>query len=172
MLLRAFLIFILLFTFQTAHCEVRFTQKDVRCLTETIYQEARGEGSVGMIAVGHTVINRLKAKWAKTVCGIIYQKNQFSWTSSKLAVASEPADKEARRLARLVAVRLLEGAHGEGLDVTNGATAFHSARLARRPSWTRKSKRVAKIGNHVFYILPSKEDKRVKSYSAQTLANL
>jgi spore germination cell wall hydrolase CwlJ-like protein len=150
MLIRILVIFILLFTFQTAKCSTEFTRRDINCLTDTIYQEARGEGATGMWAVGNVVVNRLKSKWAKTICGVVYQKGQFSWTVSPVKVT----DEKAHRLARLLAVQLLQQWQWEGTDNTGGATAFHYTGLPAAPKWTLKSKRLKRIGKHVFYRLP------------------
>jgi spore germination cell wall hydrolase CwlJ-like protein len=57
--------------------------KQVRCLAENIYYESRGESLEGQIAVAKVTLNRLDEGYARTVCGVVKQRNpngcQFSW---------------------------------------------------------------------------------------------
>ena len=47
---------------------------DLHCLAQNIYFEARGEPMVGMVAVGHVVLNRAAdSHWPRRVCSVIKQ---------------------------------------------------------------------------------------------------
>lgn len=54
----------------------------VTCLAQTLYFEANNEPEVGIVAVAATVFNRTaQALWPSTICGVVYQRAQFSWTA-------------------------------------------------------------------------------------------
>lgn len=112
------------------------------CLSLTIYFEARGEPEQGMYAVAEVVTNRAKER-GKSVCDVVYEKNQFSWVkgwNGKL-----PEGKPGWEKSVSIAHTTLEtGGH----NYTNGATYFHSKKV-KRPNW--KAVYAITIGNHVFY---------------------
>ena len=58
-------------------------EKELRCLALNIHFEARGESDQGKIAVAVVTLNRVKSKrFPSTICGVVKQKNQFSWYES------------------------------------------------------------------------------------------
>jgi spore germination cell wall hydrolase CwlJ-like protein len=62
-------------------------KEEIECLSRNIYHEARGEGHVGMTAIAMVTLNRVKdPRWPKTVCKVVYQPYQFSWTHQKVKV--------------------------------------------------------------------------------------
>ena len=64
--------------------KINHTKKDLECLAKNIYFEARGESHKGKIAVAQVTLNRVihSSEFNKTICGVVYQKDQFSWTSN------------------------------------------------------------------------------------------
>ena len=53
---------------------VRLSERDRDCLALVMYWEARGEGQIGMQAVGSVVLNRVvHPQFPNSVCGVIYQ---------------------------------------------------------------------------------------------------
>ena len=118
---------------------------DLACLARTLYHEARGEGPVGMVAVGHVVLNR--ASDGRDICEVVYERRpascQFSW-ACKHPVIGEP---EAWRRSKAVAEALLEEAPPP--DPTGGAT--HFGRCSATRGWARVHSRTARIGSHCFY---------------------
>ena len=124
----------------TAHAKVETYQQKVRCLSEAVYYEARGEPYRGQLAVAQTVLNRVKSsKFPNHVCRVVFQKGQFSWT--KNWNKSWNADHDSRQVARVA----LMGTHSLK-DFK--ALYFHSTSV--QPNWNRK--KLATIGNHVFYL--------------------
>lgn len=115
------------------------------CLAKTIYWEARGESIRGQYAVASTVLNRVKSKkHPNTICKVVYQRNQFSWTHiHKHDRISEPL---AWQVAKVVATAAIEGLVP---DLTHGATYYHADYV--RPSWRKKFQKTIKIGKHIFY---------------------
>lgn len=120
-----------------------FDPTEFRCLVKNIYYESRGEPSLGKEAVALVTINRAKsAKFSSSsICGTVYAKYQFSWTSNK---SLRVVDKSAWKEAEEIAYKVLSG----NSSLTNfNATHFHAVSV--RPGW--RMKRKAKIGNHIFY---------------------
>lgn len=117
------------------------------CLTENIYFEATGEPLEGMIGVAQVTLNRVKSrKFPDTVCKVVHQKHQFSWTSEK-PKALVNVNKVAWNNARLVAKKvLLEGEH---LTSIENALYYHTTEV--NPVWNRNMKMVKKLGNHLFF---------------------
>lgn len=61
---------------------VELNQREIHCLTEAIYHEARGEPDSGQAGVAQVVLNRTQFgdEFGSTICKVVYQKGQFSWT--------------------------------------------------------------------------------------------
>lgn len=105
---------------------------EIQCLASTIFSEARGEPLAGKIAVGHTVINRMK-KLNRSACWV----TQHGYTRKPV---SHAAMQEYRNLsARILA--------GETVSAIGQRDSFDSNR--RRP---RHAKQVLRIGGHAFYM--------------------
>lgn len=120
------------------------TDRDLACLAEAVYFEARGTGASGETAVAHVVVNRAKSpKFPSSVCGVVGDGCQFSYRCDGRSDAL--ADPSDRARAYRVAEAVLDGAD----DTTNGALFFHSAEAA--PGWFAKRKRIGTIGGNVFY---------------------
>lgn len=118
----------------------KLSNKQIECLSKAAYHEAKGESDKGMLAVIHTTLNRVKDnRFPKTVCGVVYQKSQYSWTKYNPKVKEQEQYARAERLAKEV----VDGKHK---DNTKGALYFNS--LHRKPSGTVCTIR---IGGHSFY---------------------
>ena len=123
--------------------------RDLQCLTEAVYWEARGEGAAGMAAVAQVVLNRVRhPAFPKTVCGVVYQGAsegdcQFSFACE---AHSSPAEDDAWRRARQVASRALSG---HVMSAVGQATNFHAVSVT--PGWMTSLQKVAQIGSHIFY---------------------
>lgn len=116
------------------------TDAELDCLATAVWFESRGETLEGQLAVAQAVVNRAKSgKWGKGVCGVIKAPRQFNFIAARVQ-RSTATFTTALAVARIAATGLWH-------DVAEGAHSFHSARL--NPGW--RLKRVAKIGNHVFY---------------------
>lgn len=110
---------------------------ELKCMATNIYREARGEPTEGQIAVAKVVINRTKTKgYPKTMCGVIYQKNQFSWTNDYKDVKYTLNELD-------VAVKAINSEDGFK------ATHYHNKTV--KPSWRKRLKEGVTIGNHIFY---------------------
>ena len=126
------------------------TQLD--CMAKNLYFEARNQKSdKAMAAVGFVVVNRVNNKYyPKTVCDVVYQKSQFSWTLDKSLMINKknPLERKEWERARRIALEILNGSIK---DNTNGATHYHATYVS--PKWARASrmKYTIKYGAHLFY---------------------
>lgn len=116
------------------------------CLAKNIYHEARGEGWGGMVAVGLVTLNRVHhERWPDTVCGVVYQRKQFSWT-----IHGEPpiTDQKSWQRSQRIAKALLDGSISPKND---GATHYVHVRLEGKKRWMQGLDRLFQKGRHVFY---------------------
>jgi len=127
------LIIVLLLLSSDAHAT------ETMCLARNIYHEARGESYIGKLAVAKVTINRTKdPKFPRTICGVVYQPGQFSWT----ALGPRKTDQESIRIAQ----RAIQGRH----ELSRfDALYFHNKSVS--PAWARKFKKIKTIGTHAFY---------------------
>jgi spore germination cell wall hydrolase CwlJ-like protein len=123
-----------------------FTLDDIRVMALNMYHEARGEGRIGMLAVGWVVLNRMAdGAYPDTVRGVIYQGCQFSWVCD--GISDRPRDPEAWRKAVKTAADLLRRPR---IDPTRGAMWYHAS-WVRDPGFGPRVAEVRRIGRHVFY---------------------
>ena len=112
--------------------------QSVRCLAEAIYHEARSEPLYGQLAVAQVVLNRTKRlEFPNTVCKVVYQPNQFSWTKHHL-------QHKLPVYYTSLANNIVQ--HGVAIEHFN-ATHFHNPTV--KPRW--RLKRTQRINNHIFY---------------------
>jgi spore germination cell wall hydrolase CwlJ-like protein len=120
------------------------SQRDLSCLAEAVYFEARGTGLTGESAVAHVVVNRAKAPaFPNSICGVVGDGCQFSYRCDGRSDALAEAGSRAR--AFKVAETVLSGAP----DITEGALFFHAASAA--PGWFKTRPRIGTFGGNVFY---------------------
>lgn len=125
--------------------------RDLECLTQAVYYEARGETPAGQAAVAQVVLNRVRhSAFPKSVCAVVFQGAyrggvcQFSFAcDGSMRRRREPG---AWARAERVAARALSG--GVMAPVGN-ATHFHTINVS--PGWGPRMVRVAQVGLHVFY---------------------
>lgn len=121
-------------------------RRELTCLALAIYQEARGEGSQGMRAVGHVIMNRTRdPRFPSTICGAVWQRSQFSWTVRPV-MGILPREDGQWRLAQQVALDLKLG---RDTDLTGGANHFYNIRTDR-PGWRTRGVQTLMVGVHAF----------------------
>ena len=131
------------------------------CLATAIYFEARGEPTVGQIAVGQVIMSRVADyRYPDNVCDVVKEGYYYSWNSEipipnkcqfSFWCDSKPetiTDKEAYAWAEEISWGLLEGDLNI-IDLTDGATHYHAWWV--HPSWTDMFTRTVRIDNHIFY---------------------
>lgn len=138
--------------------EYHYKQTEIDVLARTLWGEARGEGTAGMQAVAHVILNRVKVAqskgkywWGNNVIQVCQKPYQFScWNRSdpnfrKLQALTEKDLYFATALR--IARRVLAGATGD--DPTGSATHYHADSIT--PYWAVGEKPSAIIGRHIFY---------------------
>ena len=128
--------------------------KQMSCLAEALYFEARGEPITGQLAVGEVILNRVEdSRYPSSICKVINQGTgrrfacQFTYTcDGKLETVHE---RKAYEMALKLA-KILITTHDRKL--TKGSTHYHSNYV--NPKWSKKFERVAKYGRHIFYRQP------------------
>ena len=112
---------------------------ETMCLARNIYYEARGESYLGKLAIAKVTINRTKdPKFPRTICAVVYQPGQFSWT----ALTPRRIDQESIRIAQ----RAMRGRH----ELSQfDALYFHNKSVS--PYCALKFKKIKTIGTHAFY---------------------
>ena len=125
---------------------IKYNKNDVECLARNIYYEAGVEDITGKIAVGNITVNRVKTRyWGTHICDVVYSKDQFSWTKEKKK-AWVALKGRAWADSKAAADAVLNGLKVKQLD---SALYYHADYV--KPAWRDNSKKVAKIGKHIFY---------------------
>lgn len=133
-------VFILWGMLNVAHAKTETYNQKLRCLAEAVWRESRGEGYWGQVAVAQVVVNRSRSpQFPNDICKVIFQPGQFPWAKNWKGVWK--ADKQSYYIAR----KVLHNRHQlQPFD----ALFFHATYV--NPNWNRK--RLAQIGNHIFYL--------------------
>ena len=119
--------------------------RDLECLAVGIYFESKSEPLAGQLAVGDVIANRANSggRFPSSYCGVLFQRGQFSFIRGK----SWPAvNRSGRQWQNAVAIAKIVDQNLKNSAAQN-ALFFHAKRVS--PGW--RLKRVASIGNHVFY---------------------
>lgn len=118
--------------------------RQLECLAAGIYFESKSEPLIGQLAVGEVIANRARSgRFASTYCGVLFQRGQFSFIRGK----SWPrVNRQSRQWKTAVAVAKIVEQDLKDSAASN-ALFFHARRVS--PRW--RLKRVATIGNHIFY---------------------
>ena len=130
------------------------SDKQMSCLAEALYFEARGEPIKGQLAVGEVILNRVEdTRYPGSICKVVNQGTgrrfacQFTYTcDGKLESVHE---RKPYEMALKIA-KILMTTHDR--KMTKGSTHYHSNYV--NPKWSKKFERVAKFGRHIFYRQP------------------
>lgn len=128
------------------------SKADLRCLAQAIYFEARGEPTLGQIAVANVVLNRVKSEhYPDNICGVVYQNHhrrlacQFTFACD--GRSDRPRNDKYWAKAMRIARQVLDGK--KLLTSMRDATHYHATYV--RPRWSRRLSTVKRIGRHIFY---------------------
>jgi spore germination cell wall hydrolase CwlJ-like protein len=127
------------------------SSRELECLSEAVYYEARGETPSGQAAVAQVVLNRVRhPSFPKSICGVVFQ-GAYRHAGCQFSFACDGSmrgrrEQGAWNRAQKVASRALSGAV---MTEVGAATHFHTTGVA--PGWGPRLLRVAQVGMHVFY---------------------
>lgn len=117
-------------------------QSSFQCLICNCHLETGVESPAGKLAVGKVVMTRVgMSSYPNSVCGVIYQRSQFSWTLSRKTRNSTVSG----------------GAYRQCYDVMKKAYQFRGHYASHYhadyvwPAWRRRCKGKFVIGTHIFY---------------------
>lgn len=117
---------------------------ELRCLAGAVYFESRSESLAGQLAVAHVVINRAESgRFPRTLCGVVYQKSQFSFVRGGQMPPINTAHRQWRNAVAIAQI----AREGSWQNAAPGALFFHARHVS--PGWNRP--RIAQIDNHIFY---------------------
>lgn len=119
--------------------------RELECLAAGVYFESKSEPLGGQLAVGQVIANRANShgRFPSSYCGVLFQRGQFSFIRGGHWPAVNRSGRQwqtAVAIAKIVDQDLKDSA-------ADNALFFHAKRVS--PGW--HLKRVASIGNHVFY---------------------
>ena len=117
----------------TTIVDSHISKRDIQCVAETIYSEARGESLTGQLAVGATIVTRSKKIFHKPACKVVKQQ----YTQRKIP-------KEDIEKFRKLAENIL---YGKARNPIGSLDSFDSFKY----KYPKRPKRTVKIGNHYFY---------------------
>lgn len=146
-------------------------------LAGTIWGEARNQPLDGRRAVGHVVMNRVKADrdaWGHGIIGVCHKRKQFSWlnisdpglAAFKVMLTKPMTDPEriAWEQSKVLAKRI---ASGQDHDNTHGATTYRTNNI--HAYWDYSMTVVGVMYDHTFF--RDKTPAEWKSYRADQRAN-
>jgi spore germination cell wall hydrolase CwlJ-like protein len=118
---------------------------ELECLATGIYFESKSEPLAGQLAVGQVIANRTQSsgRFPDSYCGVLFQRGQFSFVHGHSLPSVNHSSHQwqtAVAIAKIVDQGLQTSAAGNALF-------FHARYVS--PGW--HMKRVASIGNHIFF---------------------
>jgi len=126
-----------------SHAAASADDSELECLATAVYFEAKGEPLAGQLAVARVIMNRAESgRFASTLCGVIKQPSQFSFVRR----GSFPAVRNAVQWRSAVGVAQV-AMKGLYQSPAPDALYFHAKRVS--PNWGKR--RIAAVGNHIFY---------------------
>lgn len=117
---------------------------EMRCLAGAVYFESKGETLNGQLAVAKVVIARRDSgRFADTICGVVYQRSQFSFVRGGRMPAIPTASRAWGEAVAIAQIALTDSWESP----VEGALFFHARHVS--PGW--RMQRLAAVDNHVFY---------------------
>jgi hypothetical protein len=115
-----------------------------RCLAGAVYFESKGESLTGQLAVARVVLARANSgRFPKTLCGVVFQKSQFSFVRGADMPPIPTGSKHWRHVVAISKIAL----NNSWKSPVEGALFFHARHVS--PGW--RLTRIGSIDNHIFY---------------------
>lgn len=115
----------------------------VLCMAQVLFFEGFREPEEGLEAIAATVFNRMATKgYPKSVCGVVYQPYQYSWTLDTRTWTKRPPKEYVEKARAFLAQRDI-------LSVMYPVTHFHRHDI--RPDWASTLIYRGTYGLHKFY---------------------
>jgi spore germination cell wall hydrolase CwlJ-like protein len=126
----------------------KVSHKDLICLAQNIYHEARGESILGMVGVAQITLNRADShhRGKSTLCGVVYDPHQFSWVDHP-AKPKKPRNKTAWQRSIDIARLVILGVRIRELD----ESLYYHSRKIKQPEWSKHLLTSQTIGKHIYF---------------------
>lgn len=126
---------------------VNYEELDLFCLAKNIFHEAGVEDELGMFAVAQVTINRVRnANYPNTICDVVMQPAQFSWTNNRSRRWDHPSGPKWE-LSKQIAKQVIK--EGYRVPALQSAMFYHAD--YSKPNWSDPNSIVAQVGTHIFY---------------------
>lgn len=119
------------------------------CLACNLYHEARGETDSGIMAVAIVTLNRVRSPaYPNSICGVVWQKSQFSWTDDSQTDRIFELEKwlVVNQITRMMLDKTITV---EVPNIDKDVLWYH--RYDINPHWSRNMTAIAQFGNHRFF---------------------
>ena len=130
------------------------------CMAHAIYFEARSESTVGQLAVGQVIMNRVSDyRFPDSICEVVTDGLRYSWDTRKIVrnkcafsfyCDGKPehiSDQQAYSLAEELSYAIIN--NHVSIDVTDGSTHYHAHYV--QPYWKDAFTQTVRINTHIFY---------------------
>jgi len=122
---------------------IDLSERDLACMVQAVYFEARSEDALGQAAVAHVILNRMKSPlYPDSVCKVVWQPAQFSYTED--GKSDRMTDQTAIEKAVDVSLAVIRGK----IKDPTGMLHDYDPKFAR-PAWARGGYKVL-VGQHAF----------------------
>ncbi|HEX8308119.1 MAG TPA: cell wall hydrolase [Allosphingosinicella sp.] len=129
-----------------AYAGTQATDREMECLANAVYFEARSEPIEGQLAVAEVVLNRSSSgRYPTDLCAVITQKAQFSFIQRGRFPRADRAS-EAWKTAVAIASIARQKLAG---NLPSSVLWYHATYVS--PSWGKRLTRQTQIGLHIFY---------------------
>ena len=130
----------------------QFSSEEMHCLQQNIYFEARGESVLGQRAVAWVTLNRMDSdRYPNTICEVVWQDRQFSWTHDGLPdrPGTNSIEQQSWARAGLIARSVTRKWAYNHESLVEDAVMFHADYVS--PYWAASYQEVTQIDGHIFY---------------------
>jgi spore germination cell wall hydrolase CwlJ-like protein len=129
-----------------AYAGTQTGDREMECLANAVYFEARSEPIEGQLAVAEVVLNRsVSGRYPADLCAVITQKAQFSFIRRG---RFPRADRGSEAWKKAVAIASIARQKLAG-SLPSSCLWYHAAYVS--PKWGKRLTREAQIGLHIFY---------------------
>lgn len=129
-----------------AHSGTQAGDREMECLANAVYFEARSEPIEGQLAVAEVVLNRsVSGRYPTDLCAVITQKAQFSFIRRGRFPS---ADRGSEAWKRAVAIASIARGKLAG-NLPPSVLWYHATYVS--PKWGKRLTRQTQIGLHIFY---------------------
>lgn len=126
---------------------VQALEKEAECLAKNIYYEARNQSTTGKLAVALVTLNRVESpKYPETICEVVWEEKQFSWTHD--GKPDNPYELDKYESIKNLTLDLLNDLPSYK-DFTEGSLHYHADYVS--PCWSKLSEPTVVVNDHLFY---------------------